>query len=557
MIQRFSRAFGLLVLLASWALPIAASADEKPIAHWPLAGNTADQSAGRRLTRMDGVNLDAAGPTGTKRTAAEFDGVDDRLEIAADAAPHFGAGDFTAALWAYIDPDLAGGSQDLLSCYDSPTHRGWQLSVKSHAVTSSQANRRTLHFGLASGQAESPWVDHGRPGHAILIYSLAVHDGQLFAGTCEPGRDQSGRVYRFDGGQRWIDCGAPAACNAVSSLAVFQGQLYAGVAKYRLAGSALAESENPHLGGKVFRYDGDQRWVDCGQLPETEAIGGLVVFQGRLYAGSLYKPAGFFRYEGEQRWTALETPQGKRVEALCVHRGKLWASSYDEAHVYQYDGQTWIDCGQVGDTTNTQTYSFATYRGQLYVGTWRSGKVFRFDGIGKWTDAGRLGEELEVMGMLVHNGRFYAGSLPLAKVFRFEGGDRWLDVGQIDKTPDVTYRRAWTMAEYRGRLFVGTLPSGRIWSMTNGASVTHDHELAAGWRHLAAVRAGSRLRLYVDGRRVAESEEFAPREFDVTSAAPLQIGFGQNDYFRGRMSDVRLYGSALDDPAIAALAARK
>ena len=33
----------------------------------------------------------------------------------------------------------------------------------------------------------------------------------------------------------------------------------------------------------------------------------------------------------------------------------------------------------------------------------------RFEDVNRWTDVGRLGEELEVMGMLAHNGRLIAG----------------------------------------------------------------------------------------------------------------------------------------------------
>jgi hypothetical protein len=140
-----------------------------------------------------------------------------------------------------------------------------------------------------------------------------------------------GEVLRYGGEELWIDCGAPDQSNSVTALAVYQGGLYAGTGKYRLAGSALKESENTTLGGRVFRYQGGTRRTDCGQLPETEAVGGLVVFQGRLYASSLYRPAGFFRYEGDSRWSVLPVPQGtdpatsapstRRVEALTVHEG--------------------------------------------------------------------------------------------------------------------------------------------------------------------------------------------------------------------------------------------
>ena len=78
----------------------------------------------------------------------------------------------------------------------------------------------------------------------------------------------------------------------------------------RVAGSGQPESPNTTLGGRVFRYDGGTKWTDCGRLPDTEAVGGLVVYQGKLFASSLYKPAGFFRYEGGTKWTRLPDAQG-------------------------------------------------------------------------------------------------------------------------------------------------------------------------------------------------------------------------------------------------------
>ena len=52
------------------------------------------------------------------------------------------------------------------------------------------------------------------------------------------------------------------------------------------------------------------------------------------------------------------------------------------------------------------------------------------------------------------------------------------------------------------------------------------------------------LELYVDGRRVA-STDLAGQAFDISVPAPLQIGFGAHDYFRGQMADMRLYQGAL------------
>ena len=512
--------------------------------HWPLAVDGRDTSDRGRDATNRGVEFRAAD------RAATFNGRDALLEVASDL-PLLAKGDFSLALWLYTDKDLDDVLGDLVSQYDPKRRRGFHLSLKNNAgVTFNQANYRQLQFGIDDNR-ESDWIDCGRPGKAILAFGLAVHDGVLFAGTCEPGKDDAGRVYRYGGGQQWLDCGAPDKSNAVTSLAAFDGKLYVGTGKYRVAGSALAESENTNLGGRIFRYDGGQKWTDCGQLPEAEAVGGLVVFRGKLYASSLYKPAGFYRYEGKQKWTDCGVPDGKRVEALGVYNGFLYATSYDGGRVYRYDGQTWTDCGQLGD--NTQTYSFAVHDGRLFVGTWPSGRVYRFEDIDRWTDIGRLGEELEVMGMLVHNGRLLAGTLPLAEVYSHEGDGVWRKLARLDHTPDVKYRRAWTAAEFQGRLFFSALPSGKIFSYQAGACVTHDRELPSGWQHVAAIKSGDRLQLYVNGARVAESDKFAA-DYDLSSDAPLKIGFGSNDYFRGRLRAVRLYDRALTASEIRELA---
>ncbi len=527
----------VLLGLMSWSLCEAA---DPPIAHWPLRQDAKDAGPLGLHAKAHGGELTFSATEGVK-----LDGHDDWLEVPTHDKLKLGAKDFTVSLWLHTSERLDDVPGDLLSQFDADKRRGWNLSLKSHSVTASQANLRTLHFGIDQDRLESKWTDHGQVGNGMFVKALAVFDGQFFAGTCEQGKDQAGHVYRFGSNQKWIDCGSPAPCNAVSAFAELDGKLYVGVSKYRLGGSALKESENPNLGGKIFQYDGDRKWIDCGQLPETEGIGGFVVFQGKLHAGSLYKPAGFFRYEGGQKWTTLPVPNGKRVEAMCVHNGQLFASCYDEAHIFRYDGETWTDCGQVGEALNTQTYSFAIHHGKMYVGTWRTGKVFRYDGDNQWADCGRLGEELEVMGMLVHNGGLFAGSLPLAEVFRFDGKDRWASVGRVDLTPDVTFRRAWTMAEYQGRLFVGTLPSGRVLSIAAGANVTLDRSLPAGWHHVAAQRAGRELKLFVDGKRVATSAPFEPSQFDLSIDAPLRIGFGPTDSFHGRLREVRIWDRAL------------
>lgn len=538
-----------LVPLVAPAVGVVAADDRGPVAHWKLAGDAKDSAANRLDAANRGVKFTAKGPDG-KSPAALFDGAGSRLEVTPAPPLRLGTGDFTVALWVHTPESLDDEIGDLVTMYDAKKRVGFNLSLRTNTgVTSCQANTRQLQFGIDAG-SEPKWTDEGRPGDATLAFALAVHDGNLFAGTASHAKDVLGRVYRHDGAGKWIDCGAPDRSNAVSALAVYRGRLYAASSKYRFAGSALPESGNANRGGGVYRYEGEKRWTEVGRLLDTEAVGGLVVYKDRLYASSLYKPAGFFRYESDGKWTSLAVPDGKRVESLGVFNGFLWATSYDGGRVYRYDGKGWKDFGQLGD--NTQTYSFAIHRGRLCVGTWPSGKVFRLDEE-RWEDLGRLGTELEVMGMLVHNGQLYAGTLPLAEVYRYDGGQTWTKTAQLDGTPDVKYRRAWTMAQYKGQLVCSTLPSGRVHSLEAGPCVTHDRELAPGWHHVSAVKRGGVLRLYVDGKVVAESTRFDPAKFDLRTEEPLLIGAGAGDYFNGTLADVRLYDRALSAEEIAGL----
>jgi hypothetical protein len=572
----------------------ATRADEGLVAHWPLVDDGRDISGNNLHATAHDIDFKVAGPSQRATTAAGFDGRSSRLEVPDHERLNLGDEDFTITVWIHTDEASGDVPGDIISKYDPRTRRGFHVALKTNAgVTFAQPNFRQLQFGIDQDRAADGWTDCGRPGNALLAFAMCSFDGHLYAGTCEPGRDESGHVYRYAGDQKWIDCGSPDKSNAVTALAEFDGHLYAGTGKYRVAGSALPESENTTLGGRVFRYDPPSGWIDCGGPRGTdlspsypEAVGGLAVFQGKLYASSLYHPPGFFRYEGDHTWKGCEVParpadlpgesKAMRVGAIAVFNGALYGSCYDGGRVFRFDGSHWTDCGQLAE--NTQTYSFAVYAGELYVGTWPSGRVYRFDEPNQWIDCGRLGEELEVMGMLVHNGRLIAGTLPLAEVYQFSrsrlpegtstapdphelqrsrsasGTYSWKKLTRLDHTPDVRYRRAWCMAEHAGQVFCSTLPSGKIYSWRAGRVAMANDPLPTGWHHVAAVRAGNSLKILADGQQVAEESGFQPTDLDLSCEQPLQIGFGPNDYFQGRLSDVRLYRRALTAGEVAALA---
>lgn len=539
----FPRAL-LLLFLAS---PLAAAG---PASHWPLARDTRNAVPG--APHGETSNLSFA-PDGSVGPHARFDGRAAQVRIPPSPALTIGQSDFTLTLRVHTAAELDDDLGDLVSHYDSGTRTGFTLALRhASGVTHSQPNHRQLQFGIDAG-SEPEFRDEGRPGTAIFGQSMAVHAGSLYVGTCESGPNGTGRVFRYLGPGRWEDCGAPDRANSITAMTVWNGHLVVGSGKYRLGGSALKESENPHLGGRIYRHLGGQSWELIRHFPAMESVGGLLVHRGALHVGSLYRPAAFWRGTTDGRWEELSVPGGKRVEALASFNGQIWATGYDEGHVYRREVASWTDLGRVGEPENTQTYAFTVHAGRLQVATWRTGKVFEWDGAA-WLDRGRLGSELEVMGMMVHNGALYAGTLPLAQLYRHEGGGDWRLLRQLDTTPDVQYRRVWTMAEYHGRLFATTLPSGHVWSLRAGATVSWDHELPSGWRHIAAQREGDTLRLWVDGEKVAESRRPGAERFNLSHAGPWKIGAGPGDFFNGGLADVRYYRRALGADEIRAIA---
>ena len=533
----FNKTLSLFVLAFISSL---ASADERLLLHLPLSSDAVDHSADKLPAKAEQVTFQPQAVSAAVNGSARFNGRDAKISVA--SAPQLGDQPFEISMWVNADnvqDKLAG---DLVSHFDPQTRTGFHLGIYTHGgVTNGQPNARQLHFGIDSGRIESQFTDHGQLGNAVFIFSMCVHKGRLYAATCHAGKDEAGHVFRYEGGQRWTDLGSPDKANAISAMVVYEDQLYVASSKYRLAGSSLSESSNEHFGGQVFRLQGEEgaaKWVNCGRLSEqTEAVASLVVYQGRMYASSLYKPAAFFRYEGQDRWTALEAPLGKRAEALTVTQAGMFATCYDEGAVFRFDGHKWTEAGTIPGAT--QTYGFGVYRGELYVSEWPQAHVYRYLGGTNWADAGKLGMELEAMPLLVYNGKMYGGTLPTAHIYRFDGGQQWSLIGQVDHTPDVKYRRAWSMAVYQGRLFVGTLPSGRVLSIEAGVNATWDHEFPAGWHHVRARRDRQRLQLYVDDKLVAQSREFT-EAYNLNNAQPLEVGFGAQQHFDGSLADVKI-----------------
>lgn len=532
------------------------------IGHWPLRENLDNQSATPLQTINHNVVL-APSHSDAEQLAAHFNGLDSYLEVANHPDLNWGSDDFTLSVWIETEAraDVIG---DIASKFDSGSRCGWTLNAVTNTgvTTTAQSNFRHLHFGIDNGYHDAQWKDCGRPGNAVFIYALATIDGELYAGTFEREADETGHLWRYAGEGQWEHCGAaPDGSNSVQSVVQFKDAVYCSTGRYKPTGSRLGVQKNDTPGGHVYRIETDGSWTDCGvpggedavpeETPTTDAdtgkadeACGLTVFRGRLYATS-FRRHGAFVYEGGQKWKHIGLDY--RLMTFTVYRDELYAL-VNGGPVYRYDGaENWTYCGTPG--ASQQTYAAATYKGQLLVGTWPECEVQRYNGGDKWTNLGRVGYEREVMAMALYNAKVYLGTLPMANVWRLDDND-FTYLGNLDNSPEAYLRRVWSMAVYQGKLYAGTLPSGRILSFEAGRLASHDATLPTGRHHVAAVRNGDTLHLYLNGELVAESSAFDSGAFDLSNEQNLLIGFGPHQYFNGTMSDLRIYRGALQAPEI-------
>jgi hypothetical protein len=182
----------------------------------------------------------------------------------------------------------------------------------------------------------------------------------------------------------------------------------------------------------------------------------------------------------------------------------------------------------------------------------------------------------EIMDLTVYNGKLYGAAIPRAEVYRYDDGRRWTRLARFGTNPDFseyqhpTWRRVTGMAVYAGRLFVGTGTcscddylandlnpdenAGRVFCMEAGHNVTYDGDIGTSWVQVVAVRTRDSLALYLNGKRVSIRPVSVKEPCDVSNPEPLLIGAGEQNYFTGKMRDVRLYGAALTEMAIERLA---
>lgn len=530
-----------------------------------------------------------AGPGGDGGGAAMFNGRDSVIEIADSAALQLGGADFTLSAWIRCRTPMRGVYGDVLSKFDTGNRCGLNLWISgSSSAYSAIGDSRHLHFGIDDGYL-GPWKDAGNPGEGSpMVCSMAVHEGDLYAGIADATSDeQACRVFRWGGDDQWIDCGRlgnNADARSVMSMLVHEGHLYAGAGVWDWWAAELGRRKNPPTCmTHVYRYEGGTEWRDLGQIGQGQRVICLASYEGALYAGLDRGGQGqCFKYQND-RWIDCGVLIEKdNFESLMPVGGTLYAASHSA--IYRYAGdQKWICIGEKPFNLE-QIHSFNVLDGKLVAGTWPQGWVIRHEGGETWANMGQVGlavgkpgvariNEINSLGM--HNGKLYAGVLPKAQLYRYESDGHWTLLGNLASRRDwnpndlPSWMRLLALTTHKGMFFACAgacqaraqdldpdQTAGRVLYAQAGIVASHEHDLGGQWTHITAVRRTKELSLYINGIQSACSPAPHRRYFDLGNAEPLRIGRGVQGSFDGTISDVRLYAEALGVDAIRTLAAK-
>jgi len=552
------------------------------IAHWPLDGDTRD-ALGRHHGEARGVTF-AGGPEGQPGPAAHFDGPDSLIEVADAPELRLGTGDFTLSAWIRCDMPMRSVFGDILSKFDPATRCGVNLTVAgSSPAYNAMSDTRHIHFGVDDGYVGS-WDDCGKPWPSnALVTCLIVYEGELYCGIAEADDPSDAcRVFRWDGGQDWLDCGRLGSDPehlSVQSMIVHGGRLYAGTGIYDWVRAQGAREGCPVASPtRVYVWEGGTEWRDLGQIGEGSRVLCLGSFGDELYAGIDKLGGGTcYKFDGSE-WTDCGAPDGRNFECFQPHGGVLYASTH--GNVWRYEGgENWACIGEDPFGIN-QIHTMQVFGGKPLIGTWPQGYAMRYEDDGELTIIGRLGiptglrECNEINDLTVHNGKLYAGVIPKSQVYRYEADGQWTLLANLVRRDDwemddyPTWSRVTSITSHQGKLFCSTgscegraadAPAdeslGRVFSLQTGLMASHERDIGGEWTHLAAVRQGQQLSLYVNGSLAATSELSGAGTFDLTNTEPLHIGSGAQTSLAGSIADVRLYGAALDDEQTRRLAA--
>jgi hypothetical protein len=536
------------------------------IAQWSLKGSGRD-GCGKHHGQMHNVEF-VEGVDGQPGGAAYFNGIDSFIEVEDHAGLHFDDGDFTVTAWVKA-PKHAHPVGDVLSKFDADARRGFHLTVGGNSSGySSVSDNRVVLFGMDNA-VTGEWKDCGKPREDnTLIAGLVVYKNRLYASMADAlTNEEACKVYRYEGNGRWTDVGRVGKdprTRSVQAMIVHDGELYVGTGVWDWT-KMYANLCGPT---RLFRYVKDYEWVDCGAFGKGQTTISLASYQGKIYTGD--DRGQCFSYDGKGNWEFCGQigvgGHDDRLDSMTVWKERLYGCTHSDVYIYE-GGRTWRRISQQ-PLMQTQLHKIHVHRGELLVGTWPDGKIIRYLGGEEWEDLGETGIDSsykinEVNDLIAYNGKLYAGVIPKSEVYRFDGLHQWENMAQLVDNADwdvydiETWCRIPCFATYGGLLYAGTSTChgrasdnpdanvGKVFSYEAGKCVSYDDDIGTEWTHIAAVRSNNSLQLYVNGELVSEKSDFSSQDYDLSNKISLKIGAGEHHYFKGALSDLRIYNNAL------------
>lgn len=492
----------------------------KLVANWKLHGGVND-STGSAHGKAHNVQY-VAGIDGESDGAALFNGIDSGIEVINPGTCLTGTNEFSISMWVNTNEKFTGVYGDILQKYDTQSRRGLNLWISgSSSAYCSPGNSRNVHFGIDDSIAMS-WTDCGKPCETnTLISTLATYQGELYAGIADALDSKDAcHVYKYKGSGKWEDCGRlgnDMLSLTIRSMIVHDGKLYGGTGVWDWT------KANEGIGGPchVYCYEGGTTWRDCGQMGSGNTVNALASYNGKLYMGD--NNGECFCYDGDDNWIYCggvlrldpESLYQDRIDSMMVHQGKLYCGNAGgNGFFYRYEGGTVWTCLSRNPYHTAQMHSMQTFGGNLYLGTWPTGKVLRYDG--NWIcETGQVGISTEkfqineINDFAAYNGKLYAGVIPKAELYRYDGDWNWTLVHRLVNNPEwaaediSSWCRVPCVNIFNGKLYCGTSTCegiaaehshyqvGRVMAFEAGKCVSFDDDLGSDWKHIPSFERGN------------------------------------------------------------------
>ncbi|GAB6283406.1 MAG: hypothetical protein STSR0008_21720 [Ignavibacterium sp.] len=474
--------------------------------------------------------------------AVNLDGVNDYINVTDAASLDFGTNPFTLEAWVKPAENIDAETDqlgDIVTKFDQSNKQGFNLSFLRQSSSGSQSNNRNLFFGIDNNRSDAAWIQKAPKAGDTEIYirSLAVYNGKLYGGTAP-----NSKLYEWNGTDAWVEKAPKLGVETfILSLAVYNGKLYGGT--------------NPN--GKLYEWNGTDAWVEkASTLGAETQINSLAVYNGKLYGGT-GNNGKLYEWNGTDAWVEKASTLGAEtsIRSLAVYNDKLYGGTYPNGKLYEWnDIDAWVEKASTLGTA-TMIYSLAVYNGKLYGGTGQNGRLYEWNGTDAWVEKAPQagGTEQRIYSLAVYNGKLYGGTGGNGRLYEWNGTDAW-----VEKAPKLGAETfIWSLAVYNGKLYGGTANNGRLYEWKTGVSVSYDYQFPNRWQHVAAVRDATSLKMYVNGVLVKTSDAFTQSDYDLSNTNDLLVGFGQQDYFKGTIDEVRIWSDVRTQDEIQANMCKK